>query len=252
MQEQNIMNLSWYKNIKTLLKLDNLYHMDHVSAFKHLHQEKDITTDSSQHSNHINNSQLNKYKHLKPINPISCKKYRIEPIMKSLKDHSKSIWKQEKEDSAKLFLFYNKIKLDFEKEPYLDFVKNAKSRYCTTRLKISAHNLEIEYGRYKNIPREQRKCRWCDLASNTSHLENEHHVFFECDLYANIRSKLVRTLNNTMGKIDCNLEIGRKNTSEQYAFRAISVSNLSKHILEIQSNCENYLAQIATGINQNT
>ena len=117
LQEQKIMNLSWYKNIKTLLKLDNLYHMDHVSAFKYLHQETDITTDSSQHSNHINNSQLNKYKHLKPINPISCKKYRIEPIMKSLKDHFKSIWEQEKKDSAKLFLFYNNIKLHFKKEP---------------------------------------------------------------------------------------------------------------------------------------
>ena len=57
--------------------------MDHVSAFKYLHQEKDITTDSSQHFNHINNSQLNKYKHLK---------YRIESTMKSLKDHYKSIW----------------------------------------------------------------------------------------------------------------------------------------------------------------
>ena len=80
-------------------------------------------TDSSQHSNHINNSQLNKYKHLKPINPISCKKYRIEPIMKSLKDHFKSVWKQEKKDSAKLFLFYNKIKLGFEEEPYLTLLK---------------------------------------------------------------------------------------------------------------------------------
>ena len=125
--------------------------MYHVSAFKYLHQEKYITTDSSQHSNHINNSQLNKYKHLKPINLISCKKYRIEPITKSLKDHFKSIWEQEKKDSAKLFLFYNKIKLGFEKELYLDFVKNAKSRCCTTILRISAHNLEIEYGRCKTF-----------------------------------------------------------------------------------------------------
>ena len=108
--------------------------------------------------------------------------------MKSLKDNFKSMWEQKKKDSAKLFLFYDKIKLGFEKEPYLDFVKNAKSRYCTTRLMISAHNLEIEYGRYKKIPREQRKYKWCDSALNTSHLENEHHVLFECDLYANIRS----------------------------------------------------------------
>ena len=97
-----------------------------------------------------------------------------------------------------------------KKEPYLDFVKNAKSRACTTRLRISAHNLEIEYGRYKNIPRDERKCKWCDLALNTSHLAIEHHVLFECDLYANICSQLVRTLNNTMGTIDCNLETGQK------------------------------------------
>ena len=75
-------------------------------------------------------------------------------------------------------------------------------------------------------------------------------MLFACDLYANIRSKLVRTLNNTMGKIDCILKFWSKNTFE-HAFRAISVSNLSKHILEIQSNCENYLAPIAAGINQN-
>ena len=103
----------------------------------------------------------------------------------------------------------------------------------------------------KFIPQEQHQCKWCYLALNTSHLENEHHVVFECDLYTNILSKLVRTLNNTMGKIDCNLEIGQKNKLE-HAFRAISVSNLSKHILEIQSSCENYLAPIAAGINQNT
>ena len=106
LQEQKIMNLSWYKNIKTLLKLDNLYHMDHLSAFKYLHQEKDITdtTDSSKHSNHIINSQLNKYKHLKPINPISCKN-RIKPFVKSLKNHFKSIWEQEKKAPLSYFYF---------------------------------------------------------------------------------------------------------------------------------------------------
>ena len=71
--------------------------------------------------------------------------------MKSLKDHFKSIWEQEKKDSAKLFLFYNNIKLHFEKEPYLDLVKNAKSRYCTTRLRISAHNLDIKTFRGNNV-----------------------------------------------------------------------------------------------------
>ena len=34
--------------------------------------------------------------------------------MKSLKDHFKSIWEQENKDSAKLILFYNKIKRVFK------------------------------------------------------------------------------------------------------------------------------------------
>ena len=51
--------------------------MDHVSAFKYLHQEIDITTDSSQHSNHINNSQLNKFKHLKPITQYLSKNIEL-------------------------------------------------------------------------------------------------------------------------------------------------------------------------------
>ena len=54
-----------------------------------------------------------------------------------------------------------------------------------------------------------------------------------------------------MDKIDCNFKIGHKNTLE-HVFRARSVPNLSKPILEIQSNCENYLAPIAAGKNQNT
>ena len=40
--------------------------MDHVAAFKCLHRNKDICTDSSQHSNNIN-SQLNEYKTINPI-----------------------------------------------------------------------------------------------------------------------------------------------------------------------------------------
>ena len=76
---------------------------------------------------------------------------------------------------------------------------------------VNAHNLEIEYRRYKSIPREQRKFKWCDLTVNTSHIRNEHDAIFLCTLC---------TL-NIMGKIDSNLEICEKNSLE-HVFRAIS------------------------------
>jgi hypothetical protein len=43
LREQKSMKLPWYMNIKPLLKLNNLYSLDHVSAFK-ITQPKHATT----------------------------------------------------------------------------------------------------------------------------------------------------------------------------------------------------------------
>ena len=53
---------------------------------------------------------------------------------------------------------YDKIKQNFSKEIYLDLAKNAAYRYRTNRLRISAHDLEIERGHCKNIPRNEQYC----------------------------------------------------------------------------------------------
>ena len=123
---------------------------------------------------------------------MPSKKFRIEYILKILKDNFKLEWAYEKKNSVKLSLFYDKIKNSFVKENYLDLVTNAKFRYTTTRLRISAHDLEIEQGRYKAIPREERICKWCQLTLNSKIIEDEHHVIFVCDLYSNLRSKLLK------------------------------------------------------------
>ena len=34
LHEQKKLNLPWFKNIETLLKLDEIYRLDHVSAFR--------------------------------------------------------------------------------------------------------------------------------------------------------------------------------------------------------------------------
>lgn len=52
-----------------------------------------------------------------------------------------------------------------------------------TRLRISAHDLKIETGRYSNQVREERTCSWCKLVLGINVIENEQHFLFECDLY---------------------------------------------------------------------
>ena len=71
-----------------------------------------------------------------------------------MKDYFKIAWEHEKSNSIKLSLFYNTIKQSFVKEDFLDLVTNSSLRYGTTRLRISAHDLEIEQGPYKDIPRK--------------------------------------------------------------------------------------------------
>ena len=87
-----------------------------------------------------------------------------------------------------LSLFHDKIKTNFEKEQYLDYVANSATTYATTKIRINAHDLEIEAGRYKKIPRDKRICKWykltlglekletSDATSITSYVENENHV----------------------------------------------------------------------------
>ena len=105
-------------------------------------------------------------------------------------------WEYEKSKSPKLE-FYHSIKSNFQKEPYLDIIKNPANRYRITRLRISAHDLEIETGRYSNTARENRICKWCLITLSDNFIENETHVLYHCDLYAELRTKLIKTLNHS-------------------------------------------------------
>ena len=46
-------------------------------------------------------------------------------------------------------------------------------------MRISAHNLTVEKGRYTGIPRHDRICKVC----NTGSIENGQHFLLECPAY---------------------------------------------------------------------
>ena len=74
----------------------------------------------------------------------------------------------------------------FEIQPYLCFPLHRNLYSYLTKLRISAHQLYIETGRYciPVIPRESKFCYHCKTI-----VEDEKHFLLECPLYKHIRKK---------------------------------------------------------------
>ena len=108
---------------------------------------------------------------------------------KKLQTQFEKRWKQNLNTNHKL-ITYNTIKSKFEYEKYLDTILDIRHRITLTKLRISAHKLEIERGRYLNVPRNNRTCIICDL--NT--LENEFHFLCICPRLTQLRNQLYKKL----------------------------------------------------------
>ena len=95
-------------------------------------------------------------------------------------------------------VFYGKIKCKFQKEEYLN-LKNFKNRKTITNIRMSAHKLKIETGRYEKIDRKERICTYCNLGA----IEDEEHFLLKCPAYSTFRDKLSHEIFHESG-IDLN------------------------------------------------
>ena len=142
LKEQKSLKLPWFKNIEPLLKLDEIFELDHVSAYRIVQSN----------SNQTENFDKNPTKSANvSVKPLSSKKYRVQRILNIISEHFVNCWEYEKSISPKLS-FYNHCKHKFSREAYLDTSKGFSRRYNTTKIKISPHDLEIESGRYNMTP----------------------------------------------------------------------------------------------------
>jgi hypothetical protein len=96
-------------------------------------------------------------------------------------------------------------------------IKNFENRRAITKLRTSSHKLEIETGRYNNIPRDQRICKNCTL----NKIEDENHLLFECHMHGIERKKLNRYL-----KENIDLDFLSHETSENKMQEIFSSNNL--------------------------
>ena len=181
---------------------------------------------------------------LTKVIPYPVKKFRVKNVTENLKGHFTKCWKLEKSKSSKLS-FYNTIKNKFARESYLDTVKGFSRRYSTSKLRISAHNLEIEQGRYTNTPRHERICKWCKLSIGSEMVEDEHHFLHDCDLYNDLRLKLISNLNkspliNNTDNTDSHLQLNINNSSLKYNLMSLLSPYTDTNITENNTNMINH------------
>lgn len=98
-------------------------------------------------------------------------------------------WRTELSENNKLNS-YQKLKHNFVRENYLIYIKNRKLRNSMCKLRISAHPLKIETGRYNKppIPRHLRICTICN------EIEDEPHFLTSCSKFTEERKKMLQGL----------------------------------------------------------
>ena len=93
---------------------------------------------------------------------------------------------------------YCKIKEEYKLEKYLIANDLDKHKVKTfTKLRISAHKLFIEEGRYKKIPVEQRVCKLCQVE-----VEDELHFVMMCNRLSNVRMDYFQKLGQIVPEFD--------------------------------------------------
>ena len=116
----------------------------------------------------------------------------------------------EGQDRNKLRL-YKQFKGSFTMEPYLELVRNRNQRSSLTRIRISAHHLAIETGRWarpKPTPIEDRLCRFCSSEA----IDSEEHFLLQCPTFLEKRNCFFGKLGSLLPGLDKLSEKARLHT----------------------------------------
>ena len=107
----------------------------------------------------------------------------LDEIKSKLIKRSMELWEKQLHENAiikegKMRTYY-RFKPIFKKEIYLNIIGNRDIRKSFAQLRVSAHDLSIEKGRYKNIKLENSTCKNCQSLE----IEDEFHFLITCPQY---------------------------------------------------------------------
>ena len=104
---------------------------------------------------------------------------------------------------------YPTLKGSFKREPYIDLVQSRNQRTGISRLRCSAHQLEIEQGRWTNKPVSARTCTICDAGE----IGDEYHLTMKCSVFDVKRACFIGKMNSIIP--------GFKNLTSEDQFKTI-------------------------------
>ena len=115
----------------------------------------------------------------------------INNLQQRLQDQYTQSWQSELSNTTGKLRLYKLFKRNLAPEAYLTLPSYLRIPIC--KLRVSAHALRIETGRYampSPIPADQRTCWVC----NNTEIEDEPHFMFSCKLYEELpeRSSLLK------------------------------------------------------------
>ena len=100
-------------------------------------------------------------------------------------------WKAHINSNSSKLKTYCKIKYSFALENYI-LTKPLRERKYFTKLRISAHKLNIESGRY-TIPKTPANLRFCPFCPDQ--VESEMHLVLNCSKYQDLRNDFFNSIN---------------------------------------------------------
>ena len=120
-------------------------------------------------------------------------------ITLQIKSVYSSLWINHINVSQPKLRTFCQFKKSFQMENYVKLF-NRSSRSSLCKLRISAHQLMIERGRYASpkIPVDDRLCIYCDLGE----VEDEFHFILKCKLYDTLRTQLIDDMSDIYNNID--------------------------------------------------
>ncbi|CAG2250049.1 unnamed protein product [Mytilus edulis] len=148
---------------------------------------------------------------------VSCVKNKLVEL------HQQE-WLNALEDMPKLRTYKN-IKTDYNVEPYLKKCLSRQQRSVIARMRSGTLHLEIEKGRFRNVPLDQRLCKMCKSQS----IEDESHLLLFCERYEQLRTTL---FNDIRDKYNIDLTTLPANIKLKHLF-----CNYSKLVSNFILNC---------------
>ena len=108
-------------------------------------------------------------------------------VLVKLQDKFSQFWQKSEEWNQSRMTLYPSVTQGqtYRFEPYLLACTKPEHRKALCRPRISAHDFQIERGRYANIAREARKCRTC------GEVEDKLHFLNDCTRYDLLRRRLL-------------------------------------------------------------